>query len=46
MGMSFKGDMIVEDSEVKVNGELPFAAMMFKGKIETAVREQMAKTLG
>ncbi len=45
MGMSFKGDMVVEESEVKVNGNLPFAAMMFKGKIETAVREQMAKTL-
>ena len=45
MGMNFKGDVTVEDSEVKMTGDLPFAAMMFKGKIEQAVREQMTKTL-
>ena len=45
MGMTFKGNVIVEDSEVKLSGDLPFAAMMFKGKIEKAVREQMTKTL-
>jgi len=45
MGMNFKGDVTIEDSKVKMTGDLPFAAMMFKGKIEQAVREQMTKTL-
>ena len=35
----------VEDERVVVNGDLPFAAMMFKGKIEQALREQMTKVL-
>ena len=45
MGMNFKGDVVIEANEVKLSGDLPFAAMMFKGKIEQAVREQMTKTL-
>jgi hypothetical protein len=44
-GFNIKGDMTVEADEVKVNGNLPFAAMMFKGKIEQSVREQLEKLL-
>ncbi len=44
-GFSIKGDMTVEPGEVKVSGALPFAAMMFKGKIEQAVREELEKVL-
>jgi hypothetical protein len=44
-GFSIKGDLNVEPGEVKVNGSLPFAAMMFKGKIEQSVREELEKVL-
>ncbi len=44
-GFNIKGDMVVEADEVKVNGNLPFAAMMFKGKIEQSVRDELQKIL-
>ncbi|REK12976.1 MAG: hypothetical protein DWQ37_10135 [Planctomycetota bacterium] len=44
-GFNIKGDMNVEPNEVKVNGSLPFAAMMFKGKIEESVRQELEKVL-
>ncbi len=44
-GFNIKGEMTVEPSEVKVNGSLPFAAMMFKGQIEQSVRSELEKLL-
>jgi hypothetical protein len=44
-GFNIKGDVQVEPNEVKVNGALPFAAMMFKGKIEQSVKEELEKLL-
>lgn len=44
-GFNVKGDVTVEPSEVKLNGTLPFAAMMFKGKIEQTVREELSRIL-
>src|SRR5690348_16646273 len=44
-GFNIKGDLTVEPGEIKVNGSLPFAAMMFKGKIEQSVREELEKLL-
>ena len=44
-GFNIKGDLAVEPNEVKVNGALPFAAMMFKGKIEQTIREELEKVL-
>jgi hypothetical protein len=44
-GFNIKGDLTVEPSEVKISGALPFAAMMFKGKIEQTVREELEKLL-
>ncbi|MEX0978064.1 MAG: polyhydroxyalkanoic acid system family protein, partial [Pirellulales bacterium] len=44
-GFNIKGDLNVEPGEVKVNGSLPFAAMMFKGKIEQSVREELQRVL-
>jgi hypothetical protein len=44
-GFNIKGDLNVEPGEVKVNGSLPFAAMMFKGKIEQSVRDELEKVL-
>lgn len=44
-GFNIKGDLNVEPNEVQINGTIPFAAMMFKGKIEQSVREELEKTL-
>ena len=44
-GMSIKGKMAVEEEKVDFNGELPFAAMMFKGKIEDSIRTELDKLL-
>lgn len=45
-GFKIKGAMTVTDNEVKVDTDLPFAAMMFKGKIEQEIKETLAKVLG
>jgi hypothetical protein len=44
-GFNIKGDVAVEPDQIKVNGNLPFAAMMFKGKIEQTVRDELEKLL-
>ncbi len=44
-GFKISGDLAVEPSDVKLKASLPFAAMMFKGKIEQALREQLTKVL-
>ncbi len=44
-GFNIKGELTVDPDEVKINGVLPFAAMMFKGKIEQSVREELEKVL-
>jgi hypothetical protein len=45
MGMRFDGSVGVEDQRVVVNGDIPFAAMMFKGKIESEVRQHLEQIL-
>lgn len=45
MGVKLSGDMTVHDDRLVVDGELPFAAMMFKGKIESEMREQLGRLL-
>jgi putative polyhydroxyalkanoate system protein len=42
-GIQLQGGIAVNDKELDLNGELPFAAMMFKGKIESEIREQLEK---
>jgi hypothetical protein len=44
-GFKIGGNVVVEPDEVKLDGQIPFAAMMFKGKIESALRDQLAKEL-
>ncbi len=44
-GFKIKGSVAVEPSQVALAGELPFAAMMFKGAIEQQVRDQINKLL-
>ncbi|MGW8256504.1 MAG: polyhydroxyalkanoic acid system family protein, partial [Thermoguttaceae bacterium] len=45
MGMAVSGSVQVEDSLVKLNADLPFAAMLFKGTIEQRIREEMDSLL-
>ena len=45
MGMNFKGAIAVAEDAVNIDGDLPFAAMMFKGKIESSCREELTKLL-
>jgi predicted NBD/HSP70 family sugar kinase len=45
MGFSVSGTVDVRPGEVAINGNLPLAASMFKGKIEEMIRERAGKLL-
>jgi hypothetical protein len=45
MGMKISGNVAVEPGEVKLNGNIPFAAVPFKGQIEKLIREQATQLL-
>jgi hypothetical protein len=42
-GIQINGGIAVTDKALDFAGELPFAAMMFKGKIESEFREQLER---
>jgi len=42
-GIALDGEITVTDNELNLAGNLPFAAMMFKGKIESEIRESLEK---
>ena len=42
-GIALDGGITVADNELNLAGDLPFAAMMFKGKIESEIRESLEK---
>lgn len=44
-GITVNGTMAVADESVKLDGQLPFAAMMFKGKIMDSMRIALEKAL-
>ena len=44
MGFPVSGTLTVHASQVEISGKLPFAAMLFKGKIEAAIKDR-AETL-
>ena len=44
-GIKITGNLQVEDDKVVFDGELPFTAMMFKGKIESEIRKQLERLL-
>jgi hypothetical protein len=44
-GFKISGDVSVLPSEVQLDGQIPIAAMIFKGRIENAIRDQLAKEL-
>jgi hypothetical protein len=45
MGFSGSGIMIVKQSEVEITGNLSFAAIFLKGKIESIIRDRLGKLL-
>lgn len=45
MGMSLKGTLQITDSELKVDGDLPWAAKPFQGTIEATIRERAERLL-
>lgn len=45
MGFSVAGILTVTENAVKIDGKLPFAAALFKGRIEAAIREEAEKLL-
>jgi putative polyhydroxyalkanoate system protein len=42
-GIQLSGKIAVTDNVLVMDGDLPFTAMMFKGKIESAIREQLER---
>ncbi len=45
MGQKFQGTLKAEPGQVCVQMDLPLMAMMFRGTIETKVREELGKLL-
>jgi hypothetical protein len=45
-GIPLSGKITVTDGHLAVDGDLPFTAMMFRGKIESAIRDQLARLVG
>ncbi len=46
MGLKIQGQMVTCDSQVTVQGSLPFAALPFRGAIENAVKEKIIEAIG
>ncbi|HEY5310861.1 MAG TPA: polyhydroxyalkanoic acid system family protein [Pirellulales bacterium] len=44
-GFGIKGAMHVEPQQVRVDADLPFAAMMFKGRIEQEIKSSLERWL-
>ena len=45
-GLSTKGQLFVEPTQVRLTGKLPPGAGRYKGKVETIIREQAEALLG
>ena len=44
-GIPLDGGITVDEKELNVDGNLPFSAMMFRGKIESTIREELERLL-
>ncbi len=44
-GFSIQGELASEPAEIRLNADLPLAAMMFKGIIEQQVRDELSRIL-
>jgi hypothetical protein len=45
MGFEIAGTVDIHPTEVRIEGNLPFAASLFKGRIESAIQEKARKLL-
>jgi len=45
MGFDVSGTVQVDSREVRIEGNLPFAASMFKGRIESTIQEKARELL-
>ena len=45
LGMKIKGTLTVDDSSARVSGQLPLAAMPFRGKIEKSIAAEIKQEL-
>jgi hypothetical protein len=45
-GIQVSGKISVQVHQLDVDAELPMAAMMFKGKIESSIRDELVKLMG
>jgi hypothetical protein len=45
-GIKIQGSITAEENNLVVDGDLPFSAMLFKGKIETDMRQQLERIVG
>ncbi|MGE5456766.1 MAG: polyhydroxyalkanoic acid system family protein [Methanococcaceae archaeon] len=45
MGMSIKGGLTVNPTDVTLDGDLPLAALPFKGTIEKTIKDQLSNLL-
>ena len=44
-GFTISGDLTVEEDLAVLEGQLPFAAMAFKGKVEQGIKAELEKAL-
>jgi len=44
-GFAVSGTLTVSESRVDIDGKLPFAALLFRGKIAAAIRERAERLL-
>ncbi len=44
-GITIKGRISVESDKVRVDGDIPFAALMFKGKIVDGIKDALTQAL-
>ncbi len=44
-GIKISGNLAVQEDKVVMNGELPFSAMMFKGKIVGGIQDALENAL-
>lgn len=45
MGMKFSGLMETKSSEITVNGKIPFAAVVFRGTLESQISEKIREAI-
>jgi hypothetical protein len=44
-GFKINGKLVAQNDDIKIDGDLPIAAMMFKGRIEQTIRDELVKRL-